>query len=1376
MSKPTILDLKRLWRDIHVAPESDARGYMGSFADRDDLDSLAHYGFYPIGSLAQRECLFLLGRPGAGKSAEIGRISQAEIAAFGDEWIVTINCKEAGLDLHLEIARDPTWISSLRQSKPVRLILDGLDEGFLRDPAYFARLKRTLQNLRSQHPTLRLLLTCRPAEWDAEFGKSVHESWRGEGNPAVFAIDPLSGENRRSLVKHWGVKDPDEFFRWAHRNRFEEFEAWPRSLKWLAEQFEVGGTENLTYTKLCQLRITRSFGEDKRLSEARLADKAGAWSSAIMLIAATLVFCGRKGIAFDQPDEDCLTLDEIFDSADHLKIPGTSPLTREDVREAVRTSHLIEAHGDHYRFENQSDLEFLAAAMLASLDTDQFGELLGSPNHEKRWRVFPQLATTAANLAAQSPDFFNYLLANDPRVLMRVDFASKSADDRRIAVDAILRATAKIGATGEHDQHAHFSTLRHPEITAQLRPWIFDKKQSRIVRELAFDIARECCGANLWTEFETAAAAGDDFANAKLPLLVALFGNIWPEEQLRDWAGDPKDELAGAALNALLDRGLKLRELLKYLRQPTSNVYGLYQIHLKRLQQECELEDIPAALPILGKWPGVSATHGAVRDLLFALVSKGVAALERPDIRETLTQFFISRFEAHDWLDLRSGSPLGLDNVRSRRSLLLALAEDWPAESRAELMPSNYPVQREDYAWLLESVVAVKGNAAVVLAKFTANLAWQFDETLRDPFESAYAASPEFRAQLPVASEAGIYATLQNLHAESDARHRLRLEEIRTMRKRSHFSSEEILASALAKCRTGQFADWTSVCYALSQPQSEQDASDFFRHSDVRQLLGWGEISKELQIEMAEFARQFLLHVEVPMPEARTVPWSFFGLAYALSLHSGNLQTDKELRAAMKPIWPLALLRHPDSQNSTIVEALATLTAAAPSVVADACRREFGERWERNESIYDQLLSAAWCPETESSLAAVLVSKPLQPETYISGLAMLAGHNAELAEQVATRQLTEHVTSTEDSAQRRAAIAVCVFLIVRLWERAWPYLLADRAAARRLLLEYSRWLDYHEREQRIAALPDPLVAGLYALMMEVFPLSEAPQHEGGYTPTALDDAYSLRGHLQRSLESRGAHSELSAIYKRCEEARDAWWAPTSIDRAQNVAHASRREPLTAAEFIRVVATKNGTVVCDNNSLQRAVLASLRRYEQHLKPDGLIAIWDKCLPRSEDALQGAIAAHLRREFVENRIVVNMETKVLSERSDIRVQAGRYVVTLEIKLGHSDDRKRPLRTAMRSQLRAYLENQNETHGIYVVGWFFCPAFRSRGLRDITTLSSAQRYFERQAKKISTAGFAIAAFVLDCRWPQPIASRARRKQTAKTGKRLFSKLSGA
>jgi len=1337
---------------------------MGIFDDRDDLDSLAHFGFYPIGSLARHDCLFLLGRPGAGKSAEIERIERGEVAAFRDEWIALIRCKEAGLDLHPEITRDPKWLAGLQQPKPVRLVLDGLDEGFLREPAYFARLKRTLEVIRSEHPKLRLMLTCRPAEWDAEFGESVRELWRADGKHAVFALEPLSEKNRNALAAHWGVEDTNEFFRWVRRNRFDEFAAWPRSLEWLADEFRIGRGENLTYTQLCQLRVARSFGEDKRLTDARLGARAEAWSHAIMLIAATLVFCGKKGIALDRSEPECLSLDDLFHTADRLEIPGSPPLTREDIREAVRTSHLLEARGDYHRFENQSDLEFLAGAMLASFGVEQLGDLLGSPDHDGRWRVFPQLATTAANLAAQSPHFFDYLLAHDPRVLMRVDFASKSDDAKRAAVDAMLAATAKTGATGEHNQHAHFSTLRHAGITAQLRPWIFDAKKPPIVRELAFDIARECCCGDLWLEFERTAAAGDEFAARWLPLVVRFFGANWPEERLRAWAGSTDDELAGAALDALLDLGLKPRDIVHLLHSPRSDVIGSYYLHFGRLSRECTADDLPAALAVIGQWSSAAATHGPVRDLVFALVSKGVAALDRQDIRTALTKFLISRFEDDDWLLEQSGPKCGMDNASNRHALLLALAEDWPADTRAELTPFNYRLPREDYSWLLDQLTAARGNAASALAKFAAGLVWQFDDILREPLERAYAHSPEFRALLPKADEAGIFATLKRLRSESDERHRFRLEELRAKREHPEFSHAEFLAAALARCSAGKFNAWTDVCFGLSQPKSEQDGSEFFRKTDPRQLPGWIAVSDELRTEMTEFARQFLLHVEVQMPEAKTIPARFFGLAYALSLHADRLGGDAELRAAIRPIWPLALLRHCGSEDGPLAVPLAALTATAPAVVAEACRHEFRERWERNESIFGQLLPAAWCAETENALAEVLSSAPLQPETYMCGLDMLAGHNVGLARPLAEQRLTEHVAQPDDSAARRAVIAACLFVMHDLWEKAWPHLLADRNVTRPLLLEYSRWLGYSEGGQRLADLPDGLIAALYTLMIEVFPASEAPHHEGGYTPGSIDHAYDLRGQLQRSLEARGAHAELSAVYQRCAETREAWWPKPSIDRAQSIAHASHREPPTPGEFIRYLATQGGTFVSDNDSLQRAVLASLRRFERNLSPNGFIAIWEKGQPRSEEALQVTINEHLRREFEERRIVVNMETKVLRERSDIRVQAGPHVVTLEVKLGHSTDRNRPLRTAMRSQLRAYLENQNETHGIYVVGWFFCPAFRPTALRDMKTLPAARRYFASQAQKHSTAGFALTASVIDCRWPESTASRARRNKTAK------------
>ena len=123
---------------------------------------------------------------------------------------------------------------------------------------------------------------------------------------------------------------------------------------------------------------------------------------------------------------------------------------------------------------------------------------------------------------------------------------------------------------------------------------------------------------------------------------------------------------------------------------------------------------------------------------------------------------------------------------------------------------------------------------------------------------------------------------------------------------------------------------------------------------------------------------------------------------------------------------------------------------------------------------------------------------------------------------------------------------------------------------------------------------------------------------------------------------------------------------------------------------------------------------------------------------------------------------METKVeRHERADIRVEAAPFSVTLEVKLGHSKDRLRPLLKAMRSQLRdMYLANQNETHGIYVVGWFFGPAFRSGGLRNLKSLVAAKKWFASQAQRLSTDGHVLKAIVVDCRLRESAASRSKRR----------------
>ena len=323
-----------------------------------------------------------------------------------------------------------------------------------------------------------------------------------------------------------------------------------------------------------------------------------------MLVAATIIFCGRKGVAFGGNDPTLLTLDDLFQVGSTLNMPSRPVLTRIDVREAVRTSDLMEVHSGHHRFQNQSDLEFLAAAMLSTLELEQLAELFGCADDDGSWRVSPQLATTAANLATQSPDFFAWLLKCDPRVLMRMDFASKSTEDKVAAVDAIFAATKKANATAVHDEQAHFTTLRNPQIEVQIKKWLFDESCTHAVRQLAFDIAFSCCCPDFWLAFDQFVAAGrDEFLQSRLPSVVLQFGRHWPQDRLKILAALPDNRLAGAAMRALLDQGWKPGNLAPYLREPAGNSVTSYDVLLGRqFPRECGIDDIPPLLTKIADW------------------------------------------------------------------------------------------------------------------------------------------------------------------------------------------------------------------------------------------------------------------------------------------------------------------------------------------------------------------------------------------------------------------------------------------------------------------------------------------------------------------------------------------------------------------------------------------------------------------------------------------------------------------------------------------------------------------------------------------------------------------------------------------------------
>jgi hypothetical protein len=148
-----------------------------------------------------------------------------------------------------------------------------------------------------------------------------------------------------------------------------------------------------------------------------------------------------------------------------------------------------------------------------------------------------------------------------------------------------------------------------------------------------------------------------------------------------------------------------------------------------------------------------------------------------------------------------------------------------------------------------------------------------------------------------------------------------------------------------------------------------------------------------------------------------------------------------------------------------------------------------------------------------------------------------------------------------------------------------------------------------------------------------------------------------------------------------------------------------------------------------------------------------------LPKDEDRLSDYVARFLEEDLQRYLVTIVRERQVnRGELTDIHI-------TLQIPVPEGNPGSRvsvvvetkgcwhpALRTAMENQLVGkYLRDSPTKHGIYLVGWFVCEAWRLSGDRRFGTspkysLQQAQRLFQDQASGLSRERRVVRAFVLD------------------------------
>lgn len=429
-SKPTI-PWRRFWCYLGAPINCGLTG-RGFLSDpEDEIWQYSPKSVYPIEELLPKiGPLILCGEPGIGKTTEFEKLRLKILPdQSGHHGLIVLNFREQIADmadfrrLTVESSHWARWRDSETQ---ITLMIDGVDEGLLRISNFVGFLTGILRNEPIER--LRLILTCRSAEWPQAMGNDLINIWQ-QTDPAerpVYELCPLRRKDAEEAAKHEEC-DSKAFVDALWEMQVEGLATRPVTLFFLLNEFRERGAFPATHRELYE-RGTRKLADEidpKRLEVLTALSKTTIRASledrlvAAQRIAALLLCCGKSALRRREEhgvrnEPNLLLLSQCS--------PTPARVSHLALREVIESALFTSIGEEKFGFAHQTFAECLAAQHIAELPLIQVRKLL-LQRDDAGEHVVPQLAELTAWTAGYHPEFCAYLLTTDPTALLRSDVA-----------------------------------------------------------------------------------------------------------------------------------------------------------------------------------------------------------------------------------------------------------------------------------------------------------------------------------------------------------------------------------------------------------------------------------------------------------------------------------------------------------------------------------------------------------------------------------------------------------------------------------------------------------------------------------------------------------------------------------------------------------------------------------------------------------------------------------------------------------------------------------------------------------------------------------------------------------------------------------------
>jgi len=1385
-------------------------------------DPTGEFGKYVSPNLVTLEdlkkvgCLILVGEPGIGKSSEIKELYDATVKEVGESHSLWIDLSRVGtFDYFIDrLTNDPRYKNWSENGESLHLFFDSFDEGTFSFPRFANSFSDLLTDSQEKIPSLYLRISCRTALWPSYMESSLSVLW-GEENSQTHELCPLTKKDVEVALDAQGI-DKKDFLAEVQSKDVSGLAGKPLTLNFLMDVFmenkgHLPDRKSDIYSRGCGL-LVQEPQEWKRVNPPKTPKLNLPQKIAIAeRIAIATLIGGKPTIVIE--NEDKLLDNEIGITQLHgREIVDDVPVTLgdEEIKEVLNTG-LFSARGNgKIGWAHQTYGEYLAARYIVrhQLPWKQIQSLLfQDPLKIGIFQVIPQLYEVGAWLASLKPSFFDNAVLLDPEFLLLSDANVITDQQKQALVEQLLIRLdrGELVDRWETFNDTNYKKLNHPDIAAQLQPYIEDSSKDMVVRRAAIDIARACKVSSLDKLLVNIALDSDDNLSIRVhaALTVAHIGSEESKQALKPLADagfpdDPEDELKGAVLRALWPNHISNQEVFSLITPPKKrSFHGAYYGFVdKELAESLRTEDVLPAL----SWIEANALTperleyflGTLSD---AIMLKAWEEIADPQVLEKFAHISYERLKEFAGIvgdralseKIATKFQEALDtNDEGRRSLIKRLVQIINENDKSDNRKAFILYHRSnvrlfnpaDLEWLIQWLDEEKDGA---IQKIIAEIVFRiFDINSTQDIDLVYKAR-----QRNAALEEETRSWFEPVRLDSEWAKTQRenwVDQQKWQEKHEHDEREEILKvispdkiiELLEKSEAGDMNCWWRLNNAMCRYQEELDDSQF------EDLPGWKVIDEETHKRIIECGRRFLAEQEskpeIWLGKGKIYFPAIAGYRAIKAFHEREPEFIEKQNSEFWKRWAPITLGMPlvsnDPKNGKII-ALA-YKHAPDEVIATLDVLIDHEAQRYNGLLINDLLEECLDERMSKFLLDKAQQQGFSPKAAGEILRFLLSHNDSSAKEYIKSKIV--VPLPENADEKEDVLSAAASLLQNAdqpdWEFLWDRIQQDNEFGRALIFKsHDSPLRGSGVLQKISELQ---LADLHIWLTNEFPPEEYKQPEGSGTVTPKISIGDWRDSVLRVLMDKGTAEACRQIDRVAVALPQYKWIKRyTLVEARRIATQKSWQPPELGQLFSLVENHDLRLINSPDELMDSVLDSIDRFQQILhsqQQPRVIRLWNQdrrrkkqpvvSWPKDELDLSDELASHLNDDLDDRGIFVGREMTVTRvNRLDIHIKVfgkdrlGRPTDSHEIIIEVKGCWHPELDTAMETQLVGkYLSANGCHHGIYLVGWFNCDAWSDssdsrKQKAPNMTLAQAREKYGQQAEALSMKhAFNVKSVVLN------------------------------